>query len=245
MASRRFLGLVLLVLATSWFLTSCAASIAAKSGAAGASQGSSSKNSKSGAKSAPTGSTTGSSKTPPGTGAKIAGGGSKNPGNPGKTNSSLTAFFKAVQKLNETGYTQFASLAKLYGQLQEVSSVLQQPLTLLVPSNKALNKVKLTSYSASQLATIVGYQAIKGVYTFRQLQMLRLNTPVATVALGDDKKPLVLVKASKPNAKNRVVLQGRAAPRSTITIVNGDVFYMSKKLAVHTTDAVVFPNGIL
>ncbi|GJP69793.1 hypothetical protein CLOP_g801 [Closterium sp. NIES-67] len=103
MASRRFLGLVLLVLATSWFLTSCAASIAAKSGAAGASQGSSSKNSKSGAKSAPTGSTTGSSKTPPGTGAKIAGGGSKNPGNPGKTNSSLTAFFKAVAEAQRNG----------------------------------------------------------------------------------------------------------------------------------------------
>ncbi|CAI7807246.1 unnamed protein product [Closterium sp. NIES-54] len=170
--------------------------------------------------------------------------GSNNPGNPGKTNSSISAFDKAVQRLNETGYTQFAALAKLYIQLKEVSSALQQPLTLLVPSNEALNKVKVTSYSASQLATIVGYQAIQGVYTFRQLQMLRMNTPVATVAIGGDKKPLVLVKASKPNAKNRVVLQGRAAPRSTITIVNGDVFYMAKKLAVHTTDAVVFPTGI-
>eukprot|EP00475_Leptophrys_vorax_P007371 TRINITY_DN1466_c0_g1_i2.p1 TRINITY_DN1466_c0_g1~~TRINITY_DN1466_c0_g1_i2.p1 ORF type:complete len:195 (+),score=24.06 TRINITY_DN1466_c0_g1_i2:239-823(+) len=164
-------------------------------------------------------------------------------GNP-TVNSTLSPFEEAVQKLNASGFTKFASLAKVYGQVKEVKEALTEPLTLLVPDNKAFEAVKLTSYSAVQIARLAGFQAIRGVYTYSDLQMLKPNTALPTIAVDDAKKPLSLVKKSKANRKNQVVLMGRKNPRSTITIVRKNVFFKAGKLAVHTTNALAFPEGL-
>eukprot|EP00475_Leptophrys_vorax_P000669 TRINITY_DN1037_c0_g1_i1.p2 TRINITY_DN1037_c0_g1~~TRINITY_DN1037_c0_g1_i1.p2 ORF type:complete len:189 (-),score=17.61 TRINITY_DN1037_c0_g1_i1:544-1110(-) len=149
-----------------------------------------------------------------------------------------TPFDEAVKKLNDSGYTRFVSLVTAYGKIKEVKAALNQPLTLLVPNNAAIDKVKLTSYTSDQLITVVTLQVLKGVVPFEKLKALPLNTTVPTMAVSKTKKPLPLVKVAgkRPGA---VVLAG--SPTSKMAIVNGNFYAKPGKLVVHTTNAVVFP----
>lgn len=153
----------------------------------------------------------------------------------------LTPFDKAVQMLNKTGYTRFASLVSAYSKMKEVKAILSKPMTMLVPDNAAIDKVKITSYSTKQLATLVLFQALKEVVSMKKLRSLPANTTIATLSVdGKTKKPNTLTKIAgkKPTA---VLFQGK--PGSILAIVKPD-FFVDPKLVVHTTNAVVFPPKI-
>eukprot|EP00475_Leptophrys_vorax_P029708 TRINITY_DN43853_c0_g1_i1.p1 TRINITY_DN43853_c0_g1~~TRINITY_DN43853_c0_g1_i1.p1 ORF type:complete len:188 (-),score=14.13 TRINITY_DN43853_c0_g1_i1:308-871(-) len=153
----------------------------------------------------------------------------------------LTPFDEAVRKLNSSGYTSFVSLVSAYGKMKEVKAALSKPLTLLVPSNAAIAKVKITSYSTSQIATIVMFHAIKSVMPFQQIRQLPAKSTIPTLATGKGKAPLVLTKTSGPKAR-AVFLQGKA--NSTLRIIKGNFYLKPGKLVVHTTNAIVFPMGM-
>ncbi|CAI5491874.1 unnamed protein product [Closterium sp. Naga37s-1] len=154
----------------------------------------------------------------------------------------LSPFDEAVQKLNNSGYTSFVSLVSAYGKMKQVKAALSKPLTVLVPSNAAIAKVKITSYSTAQLSTIVMFNAIKGVIPFQKLRSFAKNATLATLSTDlKSKKTLMLTKLSPPKA-HWVAMQGK--PGSKLIITKGDFYLKSGKLAVHTTDAIVFPAGM-
>ncbi|GJP30342.1 hypothetical protein CLOM_g754 [Closterium sp. NIES-68] len=126
--------------------------------------------------------------------------------------------------------------------MKQVKAALSQPLTMLVPSNAAIAKVKITSYSTAQLSTIVMFHAIKGVTPFQKLRSLPKNTTLPTLSTDlKSKKTQSLTKLSPPKAR-WVAIQGKAG--SKLMITKGDFYLKAGKLAVHTTDAIVFPVGM-
>eukprot|EP00475_Leptophrys_vorax_P021924 TRINITY_DN297_c0_g2_i2.p1 TRINITY_DN297_c0_g2~~TRINITY_DN297_c0_g2_i2.p1 ORF type:complete len:186 (-),score=30.49 TRINITY_DN297_c0_g2_i2:270-827(-) len=150
----------------------------------------------------------------------------------------LTPFDEAVQKLNASGYTRFASLVSAYAKMKEVKAILSKPMTMFVPDNAAIDKVKITQYKTTQLQTLVLLHAGAKVIPFAQLKALPLNTSIPTLATDPKTKKTLFLMKVKGRKASSVVLQGK--PGSTMAIKVPD-FYKNAKLIVHTTNAVVFP----
>ncbi|GJP30338.1 hypothetical protein CLOM_g750 [Closterium sp. NIES-68] len=152
---------------------------------------------------------------------------------------------EALAKLNASGFTSFVSLFSMYGKTKQVNQfVTQNSVTVLVPTNAAITRANLTRYDMTKLLTIVAYQVIKGVKTRPELQMLTPGTPVVTLSQDSKKKPLYLTKVSPASAKRRVTLCGKTTPvKSRVTIMGPDFYIKIGKLAVHTTNNVVLPEG--
>ncbi|CAI5525068.1 unnamed protein product [Closterium sp. Naga37s-1] len=70
------------------------------------------------------------------------------------------------------GYKAFASLVGAILKQSQLKSLVQQNLTIFVPNDKALNDFNLTQYATADLLKVVKYHAVKGTYTFAQLQAL-------------------------------------------------------------------------
>ncbi|CAI5482493.1 unnamed protein product [Closterium sp. Yama58-4] len=152
-----------------------------------------------------------------------------------------TPFDEAIQKLNKSGYTSFVSLVNAYGKLKQVKAALSKPLTMLVPSNDAIAKIKITSYKTTELAVIVGFSAFKKVIPSDALKSLPVGSNITTLAVTKSGKPMTLQKLAN-NKKGQVVLQGKKGSVVTLTKLN---FYVKPSvLVVHTTDAVVFPDTL-
>ncbi|CAI5991461.1 unnamed protein product, partial [Closterium sp. NIES-65] len=150
----------------------------------------------------------------------------------------LSPFDEAVQKLNNSGYTSFVSLVNAYGKMKQVKAALSKPLTMLVPSNAAIAKVKITSYSTAQLSTLVMFNAIKGVMPFQKLRSLAKNSTLATLSTDlKSKKSLILTKLSPLNAR-WVAMQGK--PGSKLMITKGD-FYL--KAVIWTFPQLLSPEA--
>eukprot|EP00475_Leptophrys_vorax_P000672 TRINITY_DN1037_c0_g2_i1.p3 TRINITY_DN1037_c0_g2~~TRINITY_DN1037_c0_g2_i1.p3 ORF type:complete len:126 (-),score=32.30 TRINITY_DN1037_c0_g2_i1:677-1054(-) len=125
--------------------------------------------------------------------------------------------------------------------MKEVKAILSKPMTMFVPNNAAIDKIKITQYKTTQLQTLVLLHAGVKVLSSAKLKALPANSSLVTLAVDPKtKKPLALtkVKGKRPTA---VVLQGKAG--STMAIVTPD-FYTNPKLIVHTTNAVVFPVNL-
>ncbi|CAI5482496.1 unnamed protein product [Closterium sp. Yama58-4] len=152
-----------------------------------------------------------------------------------------TPFDEAIQKLNNSGYTNFVSLVNAYGKIKEVKAALSKPLTMLVPSNDAISKVKITSYKTTELAALVGFSAFKEVIPGDVLKSLPEGKNITTLTTFKNGKPMTLQKLAN-NKKGQVVLQGKKGSTMAITKLN---FYVKTgKLIVHTTDAIAFPTTL-
>ncbi|CAI5491054.1 unnamed protein product [Closterium sp. Naga37s-1] len=175
--------------------------------------------------------TTTSPKTTPG----------KSAGAPPAPTGPLTPFDEAIQKLNKSGFTSFVSLVNAYGKMKEVKAALSKPLTMLVPSNAAIGKLKITSYKSTELMVIVGFSAFKKVIPADALKTLPVGSTIPTLASSKGGKPMTLQKLAN-NKKGQIVLQGKTGSNMTITKLN---FYLKPgMLVVHTTDAVAFPTTL-
>ncbi|CAI5482490.1 unnamed protein product [Closterium sp. Yama58-4] len=158
----------------------------------------------------------------------------------------LPPFYEeALQKLNASGFTSFVSLFTMYGKTKQMNDfVTKNSVTVLVPTNDAITSANLTGYPMEKLLTIVAFQVIKGVKTKTELQMLPPGTPVLTISMNAQKKPLFLTKVSPASPKKRVSLRGKAGPnKSVVTIMGPDFYFKAGKLSVHTTNNVVLPEG--
>ncbi|CAI5491869.1 unnamed protein product [Closterium sp. Naga37s-1] len=153
----------------------------------------------------------------------------------------MTPFDEAIKKLNDSGYTNFVSLVNAYGKIKEVKAALSKPLTMLVPSNDAIKKVKITSYKTTELAALVGFSAFKEVIPGDMLKSLPEGKNITTLTAFKNGKPMTLQKLAN-NKKGQVVLQGKKGSTMAITKLN---FYVKTgKLIVHTTDAIAFPTTL-
>ncbi|CAI5484941.1 unnamed protein product [Closterium sp. Yama58-4] len=152
-----------------------------------------------------------------------------------------TPFDEAIKKLNDSGYTNFVSLVNAYGKIKEVKAAPSKPLTMLVPSNDAIKKVKITSYKTTELAALVGFSAFKEVIPGDVLKSLPEGKNITTLTTFKNGKPMTLQKLAN-NKKGQIVLQGKKGSTMAITKLN---FYVKPgKLIVHTTDAIAFPSTL-
>ncbi|CAI5964583.1 unnamed protein product [Closterium sp. NIES-65] len=82
------------------------------------------------------------------------------------------------------GYKAFASLVGAILKQSQLKSLVQQNLTIFVPNDKALNDFNLTQYATADLLKVVKYHAVKGTYTFAQLQALAASGGKLQTTLG-------------------------------------------------------------
>ncbi|CAI5470272.1 unnamed protein product [Closterium sp. Yama58-4] len=92
------------------------------------------------------------------------------------------------------GYKAFASLVGAILKQSQLKSLVQQNLTIFVPNDKALNEFNLTQYATADLLKVVKYHAVKGTYTFAQLQTLAASGGKLQTTFS---QPIALTKAKK------------------------------------------------
>ncbi|CAI7792363.1 unnamed protein product [Closterium sp. NIES-54] len=76
----------------------------------------------------------------------------------------------------------------------QLKSLVQQNLTIFVPNDKALTEFNLTQYATADLLKVVKFHAVKGTYTFAQLQALAASGGKLQTTFG---MPITLTPTKK------------------------------------------------